>query len=472
MNHLPAHKTDTEQASTVPWYRELTGYHWFVFTVCTLSWMFDCLDQRFFIMARSDALTDLLGGASEVKWYGPVATAMLLIGWGTGGLIFGWMGDRLGRAKTLMATITVYSLFTGLSALSISWWDFCLYRFLTGLGIGGAFAAAVTLIAEVVPSRARPHCLGLLQAFSAIGNIAGSLLGGLILSQKIPMDWSVLQDGHIHGWRLLFLIGMLPALLVVVVMLYIREPDSWLAARDAARKGIAAGKSTGLGDWRELLSDPRWRKNLIVGVLLVTSGAVGLWGIGFWTPELIGEVLSQSPVAANTPADQVETVRKAHEVAVRSRATALQDVGAFLGMIAFTALTVRTGRKSAFGISFLLCFLVVFGVFGFMNQEWQIYLLVPLVGFVTLSVFGGYAIYLPELFPTRLRSTGTSLCYNAARYLTAVFVLGQGSLTLLFTHLKFEEPFRWATCTLSTIFLLGIAVLPFAPETKGQSLPE
>jgi uncharacterized membrane protein len=114
----------------------------------------------------------------------------------------------------------------------------------------------------------------------------------------------------------------------------------------------------------------------------------------------------------------------------------------------------------------------VFGVFGFMNKEWQIYLLVPLVGFVTLSVFGGYAIYLPELFPTRLRSTGTSLCYNAARFLTAIFVFTLGSLTLLFTRLGFEEPFRWAACAMATVFLLGIAVLPFAPETKGQPLPE
>ena len=151
---------------------------------------------------------------------------------------------------------------------------------------------------------------------------------------------------------------------------------------------------------------------------------------------------------------------------------ALQDVGAFFGMIAFTALTARIGRRKTFGLSFLACFVVVFGVFGFMNQEWQIYFLVPLVGFATLTVFGGYAIYLPELFPTRLRSTGTSLCYNAARYLTAIGVFTMGSLTLLFTWLGFAEPFRWAACTVAFIFLAGIAVLPFAPETKGQPLPE
>ncbi|MHB8974530.1 MAG: MFS transporter [Pirellulaceae bacterium] len=467
MSHIPTGSAGAASPATKPWYRELTGYHWFVLIVCTLSWMFDCLDQRFFVLARGRALEDLLGGPDDVKWYGSVATSLLLIGWATGGIIFGVMGDRLGRAKTLMATITVYSLFTGLSALSVAWWDFCLYRFLTGLGIGGAFAAAVTLIAEEMPSRARPHCLGLLQAFSAVGNIAGSLLGAVFLSRSFALGWEMLPDGKLNGWRILFVIGTLPALLVVIVMLYIREPASWVAARDAARKAAAAGQVVKLGNWGELLGDRRWRKNLIVGVLLVTAGAVGLWGIGFWTPELIRDVIADS-APAGVLADSV----KAHQDKVASYAMALQDVGAFFGMIAFTALTARIGRRQAFGLSFAMCFVIVFGVFGFMNQEWQIYFLVPLVGFATLSVFGGYAIYLPELFPTRLRSTGTSLCYNAARYLTAVGVFTLGFLTLAFTWLDFAEPFRWAACTVAFIFLGGLVILPFAPETKGQPLPE
>lgn len=459
-------------AANVPWYRELSGYHWFVFIVCTLAWMFDCLDQRFFVLARGRALEELLGSPDQVKWYGSVATSLLLIGWATGGLIFGVMGDRLGRVKTLMATIGVYSLFTGLSALSVAWWDFCLYRFLTGLGIGGAFSAAVTLLAEEMPTRARPHALGLMQALSAIGNISGSLLGAVFLTKSLSVGWSILPDGEFHGWRILFVVGTLPALLIVAVMLYIREPASWLAAREAARQGQAAGSQIKLGSWHEMFSDPHWRKNLIVGVLLVTAGAVGLWAIGFWTPELIRDVLAGSakadPSTGLVDADQL----RAHQDKVASYALALQDVGAFLGMIAFTAITARIGRRSAFGLSFLACFIVVFGVFGFMNQEWQIYLFVPLVGFTTLTVFGGYAIYLPEIFPTRLRSTGTSLCYNAARYLTAIGVFTMGSLTLLFNWLGFAEPFRWAACSVAFIFLAGIAVLPFAPETKGQPLPE
>lgn len=469
MSHAPTEPRGAAPPVTPPWYRELTGYHWFVFVVCTLAWMFDCLDQRFFIIARGRALEDLLGSPDRVKWYGSVATALLLAGWATGGLLFGWMGDRIGRAKTLMTTIGVYSLFTGLSALSVYWWDFCVYRFLTGLGIGGAFAAAVTLIAEEMPSRARPHALGMMQALSAVGNISGSLLGAVFLTRSMHLGWSMLPNGQFHGWRMLFMVGALPALLIVAVMLYIHEPASWLAAREAARQPAAAGKgkTVKLGSWSEMFQDRRWRKNLIIGVLVVTAGAVGLWAIGFWTPELIRDVLKSSAKEGVDP-----DLLRAHQDKVVSFATALQDVGAFLGMITFTAVTARIGRRYTFALSFLACFVVVFGVFGFMDQEWQIYLLVPLVGFATLTVFGGYAIYLPELFPTRLRSTGTSLCYNAARYLTAVGVLMMGSLTEMFRGFGFAEPFRTAACCVAFVFLAGIAVLPFAPETKGQPLPE
>jgi len=449
------------KADRTSWYRELTGYHWLVFIVCTVSWVFDCLDQRLFILARGRALSDLLGPqlrSSDLTWYGSLATAMLLVGWATGGVVFGVMGDRIGRTKTLTVTILLYSLFTGLSALSVSWIDFCLYRFLTGLGIGGAFAAAVTLIAEVMPPRARPYALGWLQALSSVGNIAGSMLAAWLLGQSYATDWALFPDGVFAGWRMLFVVGTLPAALVVVVMLYVREPDSWLAAREAARRASTQGQVVRLGSWRELLGNRRWRAHVVVGVLLVTAGAVGLWAIGFWTPELIRHVLAHRPAA-----DQDR---------IASWAMTLQDVGAFFGMVGFTALTARIGRRPAFVVAYIACFAVVVVVFGLMDREWQVYLLTPLVGFVTLAVFSGYAIYLPELFPTRVRSTGTSVCYNAARYLTAVGVLTMGSLSTWFARSGFHEPFRWATCSVALVFLAGLAVLPFAPETKDQPLPE
>jgi MFS family permease len=445
------------------WYSELNRYQWWVLVVATLGWLFDTMDQRLFVLARSRALEELLGAQAtpeSVKYLGSIATAMMLIGWATGGLIFGTLGDRLGRVKTLMLTVGTYSLFTGLSGLSLSPWDFILYRFLTGLGVGGAFGAAVTLVAEEMPTRARPHALGSLQALSAVGNIVGSLVGLVLLPVTIQMGWAALADGAIHGWRLMFFVGALPALLVVLIMTTLREPQAWVAARQAAREAALRGEPTvKLGSWQEMWSDRRWRNNTLIGVWLVLVGAVGLWAIGFWSPELIrGHVLAQ--------------YTKEYQDRVSSIATALQDVGAFFGVMAYTWITAHIGRRKAFALSFLLAFLVTAGIFGFMNQEWQIYLATPLLGFATLAPFGGYAIYLPELYPTRLRSTGTGFCYNVARYLTAAGVFFMGSLTVLFASLGFEEPFRWATVSVALIYLGGLAVLPIAPETKDQPLPE
>jgi MFS family permease len=450
-----------------PWYREMRGYHWWILCVATMGWMFDTMDQRLFVLARGRALEELLAvapGDPIVDRYGTVATAMLLIGWATGGLVFGVLGDRWGRAKTMFLAIFVYSMFTGLSAISVSWWDFCLYRFLTGLGVGGEFAAGVALVAEVMPSRARPHALGLLQAMSAVGNITGSLIGFFLLKRTLHFGLGALGIEALTGWRLLFLTGMIPALLFVFLVRTVREPDTWIAAKEAAKRRKENGLKPGapgekLGSWSELFADRRWRSNALIGVTLVLAGAIGLWAVGFWTPEL----MRNHVLVGETKEYQDEVV---------SLATALQDVGAFFGMLTFTWLTARIGRRSAFGLSFLLALGVVSMVFGGMTQQWQIWWMIPLLGFATLSVFGGYAIYLPELFPTRLRSTGTGFCYNVARYLTAVGLFAMGGLILFYTWLGFSEPFRWATVTVAMIYMLGLVILPFAPETKDKPLPE
>src|SRR5271154_4137464 len=159
----------------VPWWRLLNRYHWFVLVVATLGWMFDTMDQQLFNIARNPAMRALKPDA--VPTYSGYATSIFLVGWGTGGLIFGVLGDLIGRARSMVLTILLYSLFTGLSALSVGFWDFALYRFLTGLGVGGQFAVGVSLVAEVMPERARSSALGMLQALSAVGNIAAGLFG-------------------------------------------------------------------------------------------------------------------------------------------------------------------------------------------------------------------------------------------------------------------------------------------------------
>lgn len=462
-----------------PWYRELTGYHWWILIVATMGWMFDTMDQRLFVLSRERALQELLVFPPEtpadevsatVKYYGSIATAFLLIGWATGGLIFGTLGDRWGRAKTMFLAIFVYSLFTGLSALSVSWLDFTFYRFLTGVGVGGEFAAGVALVAEVMPNRARPHALGLLQAMSAVGNIIGSLVGFVLLPLlTVTFGFQALgiDPFEVGAWRLMFLVGVVPALIFVCLMGSVKEPDTWIAAKEAARKAAREGTPSEtpgvkLGSWRELLGERRWRHNALIGLTLVVAGAIGLWAVGFFSPELIrGNVLSLEKGYTKDYQDKVASI-----------ATALQDVGAFFGILVFTWLTARIGRRSAFRFGFLLALAVVIMVYAGMTEEWQIYWMIPMLGFATLSVFGGYAIYLPELFPTRLRATGTGFCYNVARYVTALGLFGLGFLTLFYQWLGVAAPFRWAALTMASTYVLGILILPLVPETKDKPLPE
>ena len=156
------------------WYRQLNGYHWLVLVVCTLAWLFDCLNQQIFNLTRKPAMADLLRvapGDPTVARYGGLSTSMLLIGWATGGIFFGVLGDRIGRVKTLVFMILAYSVSTGLCGLARGPWDYIFFCFITGVGAGGIFPVGCTLVAESLPDRTRSQALGMLQAFSALGNV-------------------------------------------------------------------------------------------------------------------------------------------------------------------------------------------------------------------------------------------------------------------------------------------------------------
>ena len=162
--------------SSQPWWKLLTRYHWFVFAMASLAWLFDCLDQQLFLLARGSAMKALLPPGSDPKLYGGYATSIFVMGWATGGLIFGSVGDRIGRAKTLTLCVLIYSVCTGLSAFSKGWIDFASYRFITGLGVGGVFGLAVALVADSLPDAARSSALGTLQALSAVGNVTAGVV--------------------------------------------------------------------------------------------------------------------------------------------------------------------------------------------------------------------------------------------------------------------------------------------------------
>jgi MFS family permease len=437
------------------WWRELNGYHWFVFVVAALGWLFDTMDQQLFNLARAPAIAELLGESGrDVKFWSGLATMIFMIGWATGGIVFGVLGDRIGRAKTMVMTILLYSMFTGFSALSVGVYDFALYRFLTGLGVGGEFAVGVALVAEVMPDRARLPALGWLQALSAVGNITAAL---------IAMALGELKTGGMIAstWRSMFVVGVVPALLAVLVMRRLKEPERWLR--------LAKGERKKLGSYSELFGDRRWRRNAIVGLLIASAGVIGLWGIGFFVFDLIRAVLTESFKKQQIPLDELEG-KVTFWVGISSL---LLNGGAFFGIHAFSLLTARIGRRPTFAIAFLAALLSTALTFWFIQDFVDIFWMVPLMGSCQLSLFGGYAIYFPELFPTRLRSTGTSFCYNVGRYVASVGPLSLGVLaSSVFGHHGTVMSWRLAGVTMCSFFVLGLAAIPFAPETKGQPLPE
>jgi MFS family permease len=256
----------------------------------------------------------------------------------------------------------------------------------------------------------------------------------------------------------MFVFGALPAMLALFIFRKLKEPEQWQKAKDEKKK---------LGSMSELLSDPRWRRNTIIGMLLAFAGVVGLWGIGFFSFDLLSSVLDKTFRAQGLPENLIAG-KKTFWVGM---ASLLQNAGAFLGIYAFTRITHHTGRRKAFAAAFLAAMVSTAFTFWNLRTFTDIFWMIPIMGFCQLALFGGYAIYLPELFPTRLRSTGTSFCYNVGRFVAALGPLTLGLLTSR-VYAGYAEPMRYAGVTMCLVFLIGLAALPFAPETKGKPLPE
>ena len=423
------------------------------------------------------------------------------------------------------------------------------------------FGAATTLVAESVPRHFRTVALGSMQALSAFGNMLASALS-LKITPGLENYWS-----HYSGWQVLSFVSVFPALMAIPMLLILKEPESWKKAK--AQAAESKGEKS-VGSLADLFGHPRWRKHLLVGVCLGVAGMVGLWGIAFFSPELITTAFKDRPLLVEDvirPADifsalntennpaalslrrklspgfiaRAEQLRNASVIPpgdvdalvteinrllrqdhlydaaafqgvklkkttknliqvlqkkpdrqnlvfqnrqlveqvfpgtirelqttidkTRSKGTFLQDVGALFGMFAFTLAAAYFSRRAAFLSAFVVCLVVVSYVFYSLKTETDVYWMLPLMGFATLSVFAGYSIYFPEIFPTRLRGTGVGLCYNTVRYLAAPFPFLLGWLSSLI-------PFRTVAMLMCGIYLIGMAALLWAPETKGQPLPQ
>jgi MFS family permease len=386
-------------------------------------------------------LAELLGAShndAAVAYSGDVLLGTFLMGGALGGILFGVLADRWGRRPVLIATILTYSLFSGLTYLAQSIWQVAVLRFLVAVGTGGEWSVAAALVAEAFPARARAEAGAIFHATSIIGTWLAGLSGMLVGSH----------------WRYAYLIGILPALLVLWIRVAVRERDT--PGLDVQKLDIVVEKTTraAKGGLSVLWRDRRWRFRALLGLLLAAIGLGTFWGVTVAGQDLARRILldeGTDPVRAQTQAQFAYGI--------------VQTAGGGLGLLAFGPLSARLGRRRAFIVMQAAALVIVPITCYLPTAYWQLLALLPMYGFATLSMHAGYAIYFPELFPTRLRATGAGFCFNGGRLVAA-------SILVLSGWLKSVLPLPHAVALLSTLFLLGILLVWILPETKGRPLPE
>ncbi len=435
------------------WYEGITRYQWLVLIVASLGWVFDVFEGQIFVASMNEAMPSLLptdSKAGAIAFYNNIALGAFNLGGALGGIFFGILSDRIGRKKTMMYTIFAYSLFTSVSAFATTWWQLVLYRFLLALGVGGEWAVASALVAEVFPRRARAWSQSIFHASSVLGTLlavaAGSfILGNRHLALSLPLLGATWQ---LTGWRLGFLLGVLPSLLIIWVRVSLREPELWLRTR--------AEPSKAKGSIGQLFATAL-RLRTAVGVGLATVGLTTFWGT-----HIYGKDMLRQAYEADTGTKATDVLKHAEMVGML-----LVTVGGGVGLLSFGPICERLGRRGAFLVFHLGGFAISLLLFQWASGLTAVAVILPIFGFLTLGMHAGYAVYFPELFPTRLRSTGGGFCFNAGRILVPLLLFIKGWM-----QDQWEVSLADAAALLSVLFLVGALLLLFAPETKGQDLPE
>ncbi len=450
--------------ANLKWYEGITQYQWLVLVVASLGWVFDIFEGQVFVASMRDAMPQLLDVASAdnklVSTWNNYALASFLLGGAFGGILFGMLSDKIGRSKTMIITILFYSVFTCVTAFANAPWQMVALRFLVAMGVGGEWAVASAMVAEVMPRRSRAQMSSIFHASSVFGTLLAAAVGYFIISAKLWGD---------DTWRLGFLIGILPALLVIVVRWKMTEPDQWKAAK--AREKADASQVT--GSIPDLFNSANFR-NTVVGIALATIGLVTFWGCHIYGKNALlrsaqNEALATEGVAADADKALKEAAFEKHSGEIKRAemvSMCLNTIGGGLGLVLFGSISNILGRRGAFIfyhagglVAALLMFLVL--IPG--NASFPVLCLaLPIFGFLTLGMHAGYAVYFPELFPTRLRGTGTGLCFNAGRFGTAAAILSAG-----FMGWKPEVTALY----LAPLFGVGILVTLAAKETRGEELP-
>jgi MFS family permease len=445
-----------------PWYAQISRYQWLVLIVASAGWIFDTYENQIFNITSGPLLTDLLHQAAnspEIKYYRDLIFGIFLVGGAVGGIGFGILADRRGRGLSMILSIMVYAVFSGLTAFAHSIGQVAVLRFLVAVGTGGEWAVAASLVAEVFPERARAHASGVFHATSVIGVYAASLAG--------------MAAGS--NWHIAYLIGILPAVLVLVVRIYIREPDRWMKVRQredavSTTQALPAGTGNSSGgtlDYAapqvhtpggigEIWTNPVYRRRAILGLLLAAVGLAGYWGVFVAGQELVVSMLTRHGASV---ADATKRGQLAYGT--------ILNIGVAVGLFSMGPLCAWLGRKRAF-VLMQLGALIITPLTCFAPSTYlQLLLILPVFGFFLVGMHAGYAVYFPELFPTRQRATGAGLCFNGGRLVAAPM--------LWFSAWLKARPgmdLRTAVSLLGLIYIVGIVLILMMPETKGVALQD
>jgi MFS family permease len=491
---------------------------WMALTAALLGWMFDGLEMGLFPLVARPALVDLLDihdqeqGEALIGLWNSVAIASFLVGAATGGVLFGWLGDRLGRVRAMMLSVLTYAFFSGLCGIAIAPWQIGALRFVSALGMGGEWSLGVALVMELWPNQSRVSLAGLI---GAAGNVGYLLIGALglgltrvltevhqgLIAIGLPERWGDALVAH-SGWRLLMLLGAVPALLTFFIQIFVPESERWLQekqrgatshweARDLLGVAVgvlgpgamiffrvagfhplvqAAGTVLALILVTVGYSYPIFRylqragsavpdpahglgptmRRMLLGACLSGVALLGTWGSMQWAPAW-ADKLTQSAMPEAKAYTQM-----------------LGACGAILGTLLGAWMGDWIGRRLAYT---LLC-LASLGaalVFFQLNDAYGPFFLatVFVAGACTASFYGWLPLYLPELFHTRVRATGQGFSFNLGRILAAAGALQTSSLMAVF-----DNSYPQACSVMSLIYVAGFGLIWLAPETRGQPLPD
>lgn len=433
------------------WYRTLHREQWRVLIAANLGWTFDGFEIYSLFVTVGFALHQLLEAAqySAIPQYAGFVLAATVFGWATGGVIGGIVADYLGRKRTMMLAILAYSLTTGLSAFAWDWQSFAILRFLVGVGIGSEWATGASIVSELWPDHARGKAGGLLQC--------GAGLGGILASGA----WLLIGDTGPDAWRYMYLIGVLPALVTLWIRRNIPESERWersderrRAARAMHRSGATlAGEQAALTRFTvvDLFADRSVRQPLILSFLMMLSVTFAFWGVATFIPTYVGSVAAKAGLSAP---------------ALAGWAALITNVCGTAGFISLGFLADAIGRKPTTMLWYGACLVLTPVVYLWAHSLPVLLVWVGVFGFFTLGIWAWTPVWLPELFPTRMRGTAVAFVYNAPRWISCVGPLIGGTLIV---SLGGYGP---AASLVGLFFVIGVIVAPFLPETRGKPLPE